>query len=234
MMRSEDLHVSNFQSNMTIGEREVIAALVGLNSSGDDHPTTIEGVHREKKQKLSIEEKEIGWESSPAHELPPSRGGAISVIKLPPLSGVAPTLHSSPPSRTSMKRSKEEESPPAIPTQKNSQDRQEPDSSPVRETTTSRRPTRVITANWLHHFEELKEFKLANRHCNVSRKNTQWKSLGHWVRQQRRKKKQDQLNQTQINLLDNLGFEWDRSYYLYTKAPYRDVTIKHDDDESYE
>lgn len=59
-------------------------------------------------------------------------------------------------------------------------------------------------------------------HCNASRKNQQWKSLGHWVRQQRRKRKQSKLTDYQIEILDALGFEWDRSYYLYAKVPHKD------------
>jgi hypothetical protein len=76
----------------------------------------------------------------------------------------------------------------------------------------------AMTLNWLGHYEELKQFRKAFGHCNVSRKNAMFKSLGHWVRQQRRRKKQFKLNPKQIELLDELGFEWDRSYYLYSKS----------------
>jgi len=81
--------------------------------------------------------------------------------------------------------------------------------------------TPIITMNWLNHIEELKEFKEQFGHCNVSRKNLKWKSLGHWVRQQRRKRKNGKLNDTQISVLEKMGFEWDRSYYLYSKVPHR-------------
>jgi len=100
---------------------------------------------------------------------------------------------------------------------------------PVEEVITPSKPkqlavyTPIITMNWLTHLEELKEFKKQYGHCNVSRKNMQWKSLGHCVRQQRRKKKNGKLNDTQIDLLDKMGFEWDRSYYLYSKVPHRDA-----------
>jgi len=83
--------------------------------------------------------------------------------------------------------------------------------------------TPIITMNWLTHLEELKEFKRQYGHCNVSRKNTQWKSLGHWVRQQRRKKKNGKLNETQILFLEKMDFEWDRSYYLYSKVPHKEA-----------
>eukprot|EP01114_Cavostelium_apophysatum_P015202 TRINITY_DN409_c0_g2_i1.p1 TRINITY_DN409_c0_g2~~TRINITY_DN409_c0_g2_i1.p1 ORF type:complete len:227 (+),score=54.76 TRINITY_DN409_c0_g2_i1:163-843(+) len=84
--------------------------------------------------------------------------------------------------------------------------------------TPRRMSTPLITVRWMKHYNELKQYKQQFGHCNASRKIDQWKSLGHWVRQQRRKRKQGKLSPSQIELLDQLGFEWDRSHYTYSKT----------------
>lgn len=76
--------------------------------------------------------------------------------------------------------------------------------------------------SWDDHFEELKEFKRLNGHCNVPKTKTKretW-SLANWVSMQRAKRKtpgarHGTLTPLQIQKLDSIGFEWDRSYYTF-------------------
>ncbi|PRP89394.1 hypothetical protein PROFUN_01257 [Planoprotostelium fungivorum] len=67
-----------------------------------------------------------------------------------------------------------------------------------------------VNERWLKHFKELQDYKEKNNHCNVTRTSTPWKKLGNWVAEQRRKRKQGKLSETQIKMLDNLAFEWER------------------------
>jgi len=86
--------------------------------------------------------------------------------------------------------------------------------------------TPILTVRWMRHYEELQKFKTQFGHCNASRKNKTWKSLGHWVRQQRRKKKQGKLSDHQTELLNKLGFEWDRSYFLHKKEKRLEIDME--------
>eukprot|EP01117_Protostelium_nocturnum_P007152 TRINITY_DN2568_c0_g1_i1.p1 TRINITY_DN2568_c0_g1~~TRINITY_DN2568_c0_g1_i1.p1 ORF type:complete len:245 (-),score=62.06 TRINITY_DN2568_c0_g1_i1:335-1069(-) len=67
-----------------------------------------------------------------------------------------------------------------------------------------------INVMWVKHFEELKKFKQKHYHTNVTRTKKDSRVLGNWVAEQRRKKKQGRLNQTQIDLLNSTGFEWEK------------------------
>mmetsp|Transcript_14311 Transcript_14311/g.19953 ORF Transcript_14311/g.19953 Transcript_14311/m.19953 type:complete len:372 (+) Transcript_14311:145-1260(+) len=72
---------------------------------------------------------------------------------------------------------------------------------------------------WMKHFNQLKEFKAQFGHCNVTRTKAEWKSLGNWVAEQRRKMRQGKLTQQQYDMLSVLGFEWDRSYFFKAAVP---------------
>lgn len=63
---------------------------------------------------------------------------------------------------------------------------------------------------WREHFEELEEFKRDYGHTNVTQ--TKSKTLAEWVKNQRRLRKAGKLAQARITKLDEIGFEWDRSY----------------------
>lgn len=67
---------------------------------------------------------------------------------------------------------------------------------------------------WMKHYNELKEFYTHFGHTNVTRTTDEFKSLGNWVAEQRRKKRRNKLSDQQIHLLDQLKFEWDRTYYF--------------------
>lgn len=63
-------------------------------------------------------------------------------------------------------------------------------------------------AKWEKRFEELKQFKEENGHCNVATQSEESKSLGKWVYSQRHRRKEGLLTEDQIKLLDSLGFNW--------------------------
>lgn len=73
----------------------------------------------------------------------------------------------------------------------------------------------VYGAMWQQNYESLKEFHKQNGHCNVPRATEQWKSLGHWVQNQRRKWKTGKLQAHRVKLLQALNFEWDLRYHNY-------------------
>lgn len=68
----------------------------------------------------------------------------------------------------------------------------------------------AVNGVWMRHYEELKKFKEVHHHTNVTRTKKDTRKLGNWVAEQRRKKKQGRLNQTQIDLLTSAGFEWEK------------------------
>lgn len=69
----------------------------------------------------------------------------------------------------------------------------------------------------MERFQELVEFKRLHGHCNVTQHDKFSRSLGNWVSKQRQRKKRgyktkySKLSQEQVDLLDKIGFEWDRS-----------------------
>lgn len=86
-----------------------------------------------------------------------------------------------------------------------------------------------VTNHWMKHYQELQKFKSQFGHCNASRKNPvcgvnsnlfltafvqEFKSLGHWVHQQRRKNKQNKLTDRQKDLLKRVGFGMAHTYLL--------------------
>jgi len=68
---------------------------------------------------------------------------------------------------------------------------------------------------WKEHFQELIEFKRDYGHTNVTQ--TKSKTLAEWVKNQRRLRKAGKLAQSRISKLDEIGFEWDRSYLFKNK-----------------
>jgi hypothetical protein len=65
------------------------------------------------------------------------------------------------------------------------------------------------TRNWRRRLEELVAFKKEYGHCCVSTLDKRHTGLGNWVRIQRSRRKQGQMSQDQINILNELGFSWD-------------------------
>jgi len=63
-------------------------------------------------------------------------------------------------------------------------------------------------ARWNDRLEELKEFKRKHGHCNVVPSHTEWKALGKWVYSQRHRRKEGQLSDEQVKLLDDIDFQW--------------------------
>jgi hypothetical protein len=63
-------------------------------------------------------------------------------------------------------------------------------------------------SSFMKRYEELKEFKKRYGTCKVPREWHENLSLGNWVYTMRRCKKRGQLNETQIKLLDDIGFIW--------------------------
>eukprot|EP00027_Filamoeba_sp_ATCC50430_P001866 CAMPEP_0168563220 /NCGR_PEP_ID=MMETSP0413-20121227/12560_1 /TAXON_ID=136452 /ORGANISM="Filamoeba nolandi, Strain NC-AS-23-1" /LENGTH=184 /DNA_ID=CAMNT_0008594739 /DNA_START=111 /DNA_END=665 /DNA_ORIENTATION=+ len=66
---------------------------------------------------------------------------------------------------------------------------------------------------WNVRFAELIKFKQEHGHTNVTRA-AEHKILGNWVAEQRRKWKKGKLPQKHQKALEEIGFEWDRSYYF--------------------
>ncbi|WP_299459365.1 helicase associated domain-containing protein [uncultured Microscilla sp.] len=64
--------------------------------------------------------------------------------------------------------------------------------------------------SWQEMYNNLCDFKEKQGHCNVPAKD-QLKYLGSWVSAQRGKYKKGLLSQRQINLLEQVGFEWSRA-----------------------
>jgi hypothetical protein len=63
---------------------------------------------------------------------------------------------------------------------------------------------------WNKRFLELQYFKTLHGHCNVPCKFGVNKELGNWVKNQRQFYKKNSLSFNRINLLNSLGFEWER------------------------
>ena len=60
---------------------------------------------------------------------------------------------------------------------------------------------------WMKNYQLLKEFKDQHGHFKIP-KNKEYRSLGDWLFYQRKKFKQGKLNQSLVDLLDQLGSEW--------------------------
>jgi hypothetical protein len=63
-------------------------------------------------------------------------------------------------------------------------------------------------ASWFEKFQRLLEFKQHNDSTLVPQKYQKDPSLGQWVTQQRHLRTQNQLEQKRIDILDEVGFEW--------------------------
>jgi len=62
-----------------------------------------------------------------------------------------------------------------------------------------------LESAWDDRYEELKNFKTLNHHCNVPQK---LGKLGKWVEKQRQKYRQGRLSEQRIQLLEELNFQW--------------------------
>lgn len=79
----------------------------------------------------------------------------------------------------------------------------------------------AFAKQWLDHYEQLKDFKKAHGHVNVTRTTKGYQHLGSWIATQRRKLRRGKLTEDQFKILSDLGLEWDRSHY-FKAAVYRD------------
>lgn len=58
---------------------------------------------------------------------------------------------------------------------------------------------------WMKHYTRLREYHKLYGNTNVTRTKPEWKTLGNWVAEQRRKMKNGKLSQHQLELLNELG-----------------------------
>lgn len=65
----------------------------------------------------------------------------------------------------------------------------------------------ILEGKWLDKFEQLKDFKKQQGHCNPTCKGPQ-KSLGEWVARQRANFRQKKISADRMKLLESIGFEW--------------------------
>ena len=72
----------------------------------------------------------------------------------------------------------------------------------------------AFKVRWMQRYNELKEFKENFGHVSVTRVTKDYQQLGNWVADQRRKFRKGKLTEEQFHLLNDLGMEWDRSYYF--------------------
>lgn len=79
----------------------------------------------------------------------------------------------------------------------------------------------AFAKQWLDHYDQLKDFKKAHGHVNVTRTTKGYQHLGSWIATQRRKLRRGKLTEDQFKILSDLGLEWDRSHY-FKAAVYRD------------
>jgi len=58
---------------------------------------------------------------------------------------------------------------------------------------------------WMTHYRELARFKAIYGHVNVTRTLPEWRSLGNWVAEQRRKMRKGKLSRQQFEMLREIG-----------------------------
>jgi hypothetical protein len=61
---------------------------------------------------------------------------------------------------------------------------------------------------WNQHYEKLVEYRRKKGHCKVPKRYKDDKSLGTWVRTQRKNHNDDKMRQDRKDLLDEIGFAW--------------------------
>lgn len=61
---------------------------------------------------------------------------------------------------------------------------------------------------WEKRFDQLREFKATNGHCDIPVEWPENPQLGHWVSNQRQRKKIGNLHPKQEELLNSMGFDW--------------------------
>jgi superfamily II DNA or RNA helicase len=62
--------------------------------------------------------------------------------------------------------------------------------------------------SWESRFSDLSKFKTKHGHCNVPRSCNEFPTLGSWIAVQRVKRRKGLLSESQIKVLDELGFIW--------------------------
>eukprot|EP00580_Thalassiosira_gravida_P020574 CAMPEP_0201680288 /NCGR_PEP_ID=MMETSP0494-20130426/50468_1 /ASSEMBLY_ACC=CAM_ASM_000839 /TAXON_ID=420259 /ORGANISM="Thalassiosira gravida, Strain GMp14c1" /LENGTH=365 /DNA_ID=CAMNT_0048164001 /DNA_START=59 /DNA_END=1156 /DNA_ORIENTATION=- len=63
---------------------------------------------------------------------------------------------------------------------------------------------------WELNYNELKEYRSANDHCNVPAASLEHPTLANWVKYQRAKYRNGCLSDDRVELLNDVGFEWSR------------------------
>jgi superfamily II DNA or RNA helicase len=74
---------------------------------------------------------------------------------------------------------------------------------------------KFLTDTWSIMYEKLKKYKMNYGNCNV--KISIDKKLANWVNKQRQAYKKKILSQDRLEMLNELGFIWDHSEYMYNK-----------------
>lgn len=69
-------------------------------------------------------------------------------------------------------------------------------------------PTERKFMSWDERFQELAEFHAVHGHCRVSRHAGSNKSLGEWIKSQRKYRREQKLTTAQEAKLNSIGFEW--------------------------
>ena len=82
---------------------------------------------------------------------------------------------------------------------------------------TTRKPKAGEYATWNLRYNELKAFMAANGHCRVPQRYSQNEKLGVWVKEQRKKLKQERLPSAHKKKLDEIAFVWQ------VRAPCRQI-----------
>lgn len=65
-----------------------------------------------------------------------------------------------------------------------------------------------ISSTWRQHYEALRAYYVQSGHSKVPRSDNKLKTLANWVWMQRARRRKSQLNEEQIQLLDDLEFDW--------------------------
>ncbi len=71
--------------------------------------------------------------------------------------------------------------------------------------------------SWDERFGELTKFKDAYGHCNVPNEYPENKPLGTWVEGQRSRRRRNNLEQSRVDKLDSIGFDWNPIDTLWEK-----------------
>lgn len=70
-----------------------------------------------------------------------------------------------------------------------------------------------FSVRWIQQFDSLRQFRMKYGHCNVPHTG-EYRTLGYWVVNQRRKRRKGKMPVDQIRLLDSLGFSWGKPSFI--------------------